>query len=144
MALTFCIMHLLLFFTIFLKVLDNGIVANETSSCYFTWPLMHVCYILQNAFLFWFYLANFYEAKKCDISAILNYKMINSIVMLSATLFLVLKFVSDMNCQIWKVNWSDCLAMVIQTTIECIFINFFYDWLASKICVIKQILTHNI
>jgi hypothetical protein len=52
----------------------------------------------------------------------------------------ILKFVSDSNCDVWRVGWTDCLAMISQILIECAFINYFYEWLANKMIVLRHTL----
>jgi len=44
--------------------------------------------------------------------------------MLFAIAFLALKMAADVNCRVWKVAWSDTLAIIGQVMLESLFMNF--------------------
>ena len=108
------------------------------------WPLMHIAYLVLNGFWFWFFFINYSEAPNVDLRLLKDNQKINTTIMLFALGFLSLKMASDVNCRIWKVSWSDCLAIISQVMIECLFINIFYEWYKDKVGVLKYGLAENL
>lgn len=143
-AISFAILHSQLFFVIFFKIFDNGVVESEGTACFVTWPLMHIAYMILNWFLSGFFLMNYMEAVKCNLSLLQANRKVNTCVMLFSGCFQILKLIADLNCRVWKVSWGDCGSIVLQVLLECVFINYFYDWLRYKISVLKYTLAENL
>lgn len=70
--------------------------------------------------------------------------MVNRFNFMFACVFLVLKFLTDMNCTVWRLNWTDTLCIIIQIVSEGLFIDIFYTWYRNKVTVLKFSLTENL
>jgi hypothetical protein len=51
---------------------------------------------------------------------------------------------SDMNCVVWRINWTDCLCIILQIVLEAWFIDAYYSWYKNKVSVLKYSLTETL
>jgi hypothetical protein len=49
-----------------------------------------------------------------------------------------------MNCVVWRVNWTDCLCIILQIVLEAWFIDAYYSWYKNKVSVLKYSLTETL
>ena len=140
----FMILHFLLFFVTLLKIFNSGFVTTETMACYLTNPLIHIVYLLLNGFMSWFFFMNYLEASRVDLRLLSDNKKINGVIMVFSLVFLTLKVIADTNCNVWRVSWSDTVMIICAVTIECIFVNAFYEWYRKKASFLKFTLSENL
>ncbi len=129
----FTVVHSIIIVLTCVHMFTLGTIESENTSCYLTWPLMHLFYAFVNYIFAWFYCYNSCEimSKRGQSVLIVSKKFLKVLFIFSFTPA-PLKMLSSHFCRNWTISWDAVIKQNLHILIECILVFVYFTWFERK------------